>query len=181
MLAMWRSDRKWQHARGLCPLTADHGLAQCKGSPWQGWEGRGDGELACEPPTAVPEPAHVTLELWEHNRAKGKVQLWEKLLHVVLLVLGHTRHVHELPQPRDFIRMWLEVLSAWECDLVRTVGVSAIPRNADALSEDAYQTHALFLAALASRAQGKAARSRVGCSWQMSQGKPGYCTRVSEP
>lgn len=36
-------------------------------------DGMGDGELA----TALPGPARVTLELWEHNKAKGKVELWE--------------------------------------------------------------------------------------------------------
>lgn len=34
----------------------------------------------------------------------------KQLLHVVLLVLRHTRHVHEVPELRDFIRMWLETL-----------------------------------------------------------------------
>lgn len=61
----------------------------------------------------------------------------KQLLHVVLLVLRHTRRVHEVCELTDFIRMWLETLSGWECDLVRAVGVSAIPRNAHVLSEDA--------------------------------------------
>jgi len=48
-----------------------------QGAPWQG------GELACEPPRAVPEPARVILELSEHYRAKGRVQLWDNSYRVL--------------------------------------------------------------------------------------------------
>lgn len=34
----------------------------------------------------------------------------KQLLHVVLLVLCHTRHVHEVTDSGDFIRMWLKAL-----------------------------------------------------------------------
>lgn len=111
----------------------------------------------------------------------GRAAVGKQLLHVVLLVLRHTRRVREVPESKDFIKMWLETLSVWERDLVRAVGVSVIPRSADAVSEDAYQPHILLLAAPASRAQGKAGRSRVGWGRLRSWRKLGYCTGASEP
>lgn len=70
VLAVWRSERKWQHAKGLCPLTTDHGLLDTRGTC--GWRGAGLWT------THSCASACVTLELWKHSGTNGKVQLWAK-------------------------------------------------------------------------------------------------------
>lgn len=61
------------------------------------------------PPTAAPRACPCDAGALRAPRGTGKVPSWDKRSpRVVLLASGHTRHVHEVPEVRDFVRMWLE-------------------------------------------------------------------------